>query len=275
MASFDSFGDKPQTPNMAHVWLADYSLSAPQLRAEITTPVKDQTPAKEQTPPEEEVQANDDKSHTFDPCKTVAQAFSFAPGSEPHAMERVQDVDPVLYDRIKNKVKDPRYIGQTGDITESTHDKKGHINGCTFIQNTPYWLDHDAAQSFIDLNKALASKHKQIEVDHLNGAGRTLGQEEGIAWRNTGLHAKPGKSNHGFGRAIDIQDHEGESTQPSADKDVREALHANGFRQGDSYGPLKNDLHHWSYTGPGRATEGHQPPAKHVYHGHHSSHQKK
>jgi hypothetical protein len=145
----------------------------------------------------------------------------------------------------------------------STHDSKGHINGCTFIQQTPYWLAGDAAKSYLDVNAALDPKHKKIEVDRLNGAGRTLGQEEGIAWRNTGVHAKPGKSNHGFGRAIDLQDDDDAKVQPSDDPDIRAALHANGYRQGDSHGPLKNDLHHWSYAGPGRATEGHEIKAKH------------
>jgi hypothetical protein len=190
------------------------------------------------------------------------------PEDEPKPMDRVKDFDPQLYSRIKNKVKDPRYIGQTGDITESTHDKKGQVNGCTFIQNTPYWLAADAAKSYLDVNAALAPKHKAIEVDRLNGAGRTLGQEEAIAWRNTGVHAKPGKSNHGFGRAIDLQDNPDGQVQPSDDQVIREALHANGYRQGDSHGPLKNDLHHWSYAGPGRATEGHIVLPKH-YRKHH------
>ena len=220
----------------------------------------------------EEQASQDDKSHVVDPCKKIVVAPNLTPGIDAKPMERVQDRDPELYKEIKGKVKDPRYIGQNGDITVSTHDKKGHINGCTFVQNTPYWLDYNAAKSYLDVNKALAPKHKEITVDHLNGAGRTLGQEEGIAWRNTGLHAKPGKSNHGFGRAIDIQDQDGAKSQPSDDKEVREALHANGFRQGDSHGPLKNDLHHWSYTGPGRASEGHPIAPRHSSHGHGHGH---
>jgi hypothetical protein len=221
----------------------------------------------------EPVSDQHDLKHTVDPCKKSV-TMSFLPGAAPKALDSVKNFDPLLYSRIKDKVKDPRYIGQTGDITESTHDKKGHINGCTFIQNTPYWLAADAAKSYLGVNAALDPKHKKIEVDHLNGAGRTLGQEEAIAWRNTGLHAKPGRSNHGFGRAIDLQDSIDAKVQPSDDPDIREALHANGYRQGDSHGPLKNDLHHWSYTGPGRATEGHSIDSALSIHSIHSKRRK-
>jgi hypothetical protein len=95
-----------------------------------------------------------DLYRTVDPCNKVVPTH-LAPEDEPKPLDRVQDRDPVLYNKIKKKVKDPRYIGQTGDITESTHDKKGQVNGCTFIQNTPYWLAGDAAKSYLDTNAAL------------------------------------------------------------------------------------------------------------------------
>ncbi len=293
-AGHDSSQDKAERTASDVSWRNQYSLASPDLRqalavispatetnvtdARLTAAPTTEAPATEEPTTEASTTVADstaikrianvkpgatisgeelhDLNRTADPCnKTIA--MHFLPRDEPKALERVQDKDPQLYNRIKNKVKDPRYIGQTGDITESTHDKKGQVNGCTFIQNAPYWLAADAAKSYLDVNSQLNAKHKEIEVDHLNGAGRTLGQEEAIAWRNTGVHAKPGQSNHGFGKAIDLQDHDGGGVQPSDDKDIREALHANGYRQGDSHGPLKNDLHHWSYAGPGRATEGH------------------
>ncbi|MBS1997563.1 MAG: hypothetical protein JSS86_14680 [Cyanobacteria bacterium SZAS LIN-2] len=236
-----------ETPIAEQDWRRAYSLSSPEMRSQLSR-----------------VSENGDlHDHGLiaDPCKKTV-ASSFAAGSEPQPMEKVKDRDPVLYAQIKGKVKDPTYIGQTGDVTVSTHDRRGRTNGCVLIQNEPYWLSGDAAKSYLDLNKSLAPLHKEISVDRLNGAGRTLGQEEAIAWRNSGVHAKPGKSNHGYGRAIDIAYGPDGQAQPYDDKDVREALHANGYRQGDSHGPLKNDLHHWSYTGPGRATEGH--PSAHV-----------
>jgi hypothetical protein len=208
-----------------------------------------------------------DLNKTVDPCSKKI-TIEMLPQYMPKAMDRVQDKDPALYARIKDKVKDPRYIGQVGDITEATHDKKGRVNGCVFIQNTPYWESGPAAQSILDGNADLAPKGKAIEADTLNAAGRTLGQEEAIAWRNTGVHAKPGKSNHGFGRAIDLKTRPDGELQPWKDPEIREAMHAHGWRQGDSHGPIKNDLHHWSWAGPGRATEGHEdrPPKRHRRH---------
>jgi len=243
-------GDSNNRNNGDSDWQAAYSLSSPEFRRQLALATN--------------TTELHDHNLTADPCKKTATSH-FIAGNEPQAMEKVKDRDPALYNQIKGKVKDPTYIGQTGDVTVSTHDKKGRVNGCVFVQNEPYWLAGDAAKSYIDLNKSLAPKHKEIEVDRLNGAGRTLGQEEAIAWRNSGVHAKPGKSNHGFGKAVDIAygpDGPASSNQPYDDPEVREALHANGYRQGDSHGPLRNDLHHWSYTGPGRASEGHPSPPK-------------
>jgi hypothetical protein len=211
----------------------------------------------------------ENQTKTIDPCtKLVIDALP-PPADRPKALESVKDRDPELFKQIQAKVTDPRYTGELGNITVSTHDKKGRINGCEFIQNVPYWESGPAVQSLVDVNLELAKRGKKLEADPLNGAGRTLGQEEAIVWRNSGLHAKVGKSNHGFGKAIDFKlDPDPEAKeQPWDDPFVNETLHAHGWRQGDTWGPLKNDLHHWSFVGPGPAKDG-PPPSKHR-HGHH------
>ncbi|MBI2810711.1 MAG: hypothetical protein HYX67_07790 [Candidatus Melainabacteria bacterium] len=121
------------------------------------------------------------------------------------------------------------------------------------------------AQSLVDVNNELAKRGQKLEADPLNGAGRTLAQEESIVWRNSGLHAKVGKSNHGFGNAEDFKEDQilDAKQQLWDDPFVNATLHAHGWRQGDTWGPLKNDLHHWSFVGPGPAVDG-PPPSKHV-----------
>lgn len=206
---------------------------------------------------------------TIDPCTKLEVDVIPPPAHRPNALESVKDRDPALYRQIQAKVTDPRYTGELGNITVSTHDNKGRVNGCTFIQNVPYWESGPAAQALVDVNLELAKKGKRLEADSLNGAGRTLAQEEAIAWRNSGLHAKVGKSNHGFGRAIDFKDNPDPNVKEQTYDDpfVNETLHSHGWRQGDTWGPLKNDLHHWSFVGPGPAKDG-PPPERQLKHGH-------
>lgn len=194
----------------------------------------------------------------LDPCTKLLVDIIPPPKDTPKALDSVKDRDPELYNQIQAKVSDPRYIGELGNVTVSTHDKDGNINGCVFIQNVPYWESGPAAQALIDVNKELAKVGKKLETDPLNGAGRTLAQEEAIAWRNSGVHAKVGKSNHGFGNAIDFKDDPDPKVKVQIYDDpfVNATLHAHGWRQGDSRGPIKNDFHHWSFVGPGPAKDG-------------------
>jgi hypothetical protein len=180
----------------------------------------------------------------------------------PKPLELVKDMNPALYDAIKNKVKNPTYIGEVGDITVPTYDKKGKQIGCTVIKNTPYWLSDDAAHSYLKAKEELAQKHIDLSIDSTNGAGRTLEQEKGIDIRNPGRHAPINHSLHGSGNAADLTELPEGQKQLSDIPEVRKRLHENGFRQGDDSGPIGDDLHHWSYTGPGPATEGH-PPVHH------------
>ncbi|CAN5136779.1 hypothetical protein BH10CYA1_BH10CYA1_58240 [soil metagenome] len=218
----------------------------------------------------------EDKTKIIDPCTQQVIDVMPAPADRPNALDLVKDRDPELFNQIQAKVTDPRYTGELGNITVSTHDKKGDVNGCVFVQNVPYWQSGPAAQSLVDVNRELATRGKILEADPLNGAGRTLAQEEAIVWRNSGLHAKVGKSNHGFGKAEDFKPDPDPNarTQPWDDPFVNATLHAHGWRQGDTWGPLKNDLHHWSFVGPGPATDG-PPPSKplqsHHRHHHHRS----
>lgn len=193
-----------------------------------------------------------------DPCTKLLVDAIPPPVHIPKPLDSVKNFDPALYEQIKTKVVDPLYIGELGNITTSTHDKHGNVNGCVFIQNVPYWESAAAARAFVKVNKVLAKKGLKLHADPLNGAGRTLGQEESIAWRNSGIHAKVGKSNHGFGIAIDFKDDPDPNakTQIYDDPFVNATLHAHGWRQGDSRGPIKNDSHHWSFVGPNPAVDG-------------------
>ena len=202
----------------------------------------------------------ENQTTTIDPCTKLVIDTIPPPADRPRAMDSVKDRDPELFKQIQAKVTDPRYTGELGNITVSTHDKQGRINGCVFMQNVPYWESGPAAQSLVDVNLELAKRGKKLDADPLNGAGRTFAQEEAIVWRNSGLHAKVGKSNHGFGKAVDFKSDPDPDAkqQPWEDPFVSATLHSRGWRQGDTWGPLKNDLHHWSYVGPGPATDG--PP---------------
>ncbi|HEY9731971.1 MAG TPA: hypothetical protein V6C89_08665 [Drouetiella sp.] len=202
--------------------------------------------------------ASADPGKIIDPCTKQLVDIIPQPSHQPRALDSVKNHDRALYEKIKTKVIDPLYIGESGNITVSTHDKNGNVNGCTFIQNVPYWESGAAARAFVKVNKILAKKGKVLHADPLNGAGRTLAQEESIAWRASGIHAKVGKSNHGFGIAIDFNDDPDPNakTQIYDDPFVNATLHAHGWRQGDSRGPIKNDLHHWSFVGPAPAKDG-------------------
>ncbi len=211
----------------------------------------------------------ENQSTTVDPCTKLVVDIIPPPADRPRALDSVKDRDPELFKQIEAKVTDPRYTGELGNTTVSTHDKTGRVNGCVFIQNVPYWESGLAAQSLVDVNLELAKRGKRLEADPLNGAGRTLAQEEAIVWRNSGVHAKVGKSNHGFGNAVDFKpDPDPDAKQqPWDDPFVNATLHGHGWRQGDTWGPLKNDLHHWSFVGPGPATDG--PPPRRLTQGHH------
>jgi hypothetical protein len=209
-------------------------------------------------------EAMEDTKKTVDPCtKQILNALP-VPENVPKALDSVKDRDPELFKQIQAKVTDPRYTGELGNITVSTHDAKGRVNGCVFEQNVPYWESGPAVQALVDVKNELAKKGITLEADPLNGAGRTLGQEEAIVWRNSGVHAQVGKSNHGYGKAEDFKpDPDPDAKrQPWEDPFVNATLHAHGWRQGDSYGPLKNDLHHWSFVGMGPVQDGHPPPHK-------------
>ena len=256
-----------RTLNSAQMSLTAYSLSSPEFREAIKQLPPGVTPEVPVAPAE----AMEDTKKTMDPCTEKIVNAIPAPKDMPKALDSVKDRDPELYKQIQAKVTDPRYTGELGNITVSTHDTKGRVNGCVFEQNVPYWESGPAAKALFDVNNILATKGKKLEADPLNGAGRTLSQEEAIVWRNSGVHAKVGKSNHGFGKAEDFKpDSNPEAKkQPWEDRFVNATLHAHGWRQGDSWGPLKNDLHHWSFVGPGPATDGHAPPRKHSKAKHH------
>jgi hypothetical protein len=188
-----------------------------------------------------------------------------SPADAPKALELVKDKNSALYDAIKNKVNDPTYIGETGDITVPAYDKSGKQVGCIVIKDTPYWLSGNAARSYLTAKDELSKQKIDLTLDPLNGAGRTLEQEKGINIRNPGRHAAVGTSLHGFGNAGDLKEMPDGQTQLSDIPEVRKQLHQNGFRQGDGSGPIGDDLHHWSYAGPGPVTEGHHP-AHHKQH---------
>lgn len=270
----------PDGQRVDQATFAAYSYSSPEFRHSLRHLSQNSTLATQQ-----ETQTVADKSATsamptataeqthdptkiFDPCAKVEVDIIPPPANRPMALDSVKDRDPELYNQIQAKVTDPRYTGELGNITVSTHDKKGRVNGCEFIQNVPYWESGPAAQALVDVNLELAKRGQRLEADPLNGAGRTLAQEEAIVYRNSGLHAKVGKSNHGFGRAIDFKDDPDPNAtkQPYDDPFVNATLHAHGWRQGDTWGPLKNDLHHWSFVGPGPAQDG--PPPQIRKHGH-------
>ncbi len=151
-------------------------------------------------------------------------------GGPPKMLDRV--TDPA----ILKQVPDALYIGQEGTVT-STSNRKG--------ETKPYWLSGDAARALADANKILEPLGKKVVLESKNSAGRTIDTQTEIYQRSKGgttfAAGAPTKSNHVRGRAMDIANHE--------DKDVRRALLAVGFKQGDSRGTIAGDEHHWSFPG--------------------------
>jgi len=157
-------------------------------------------------------------------------------------------LEPVRDPSILARVPDAMYIGQRGTVT-STRNRGG--------ESQEYWLSGSAAQAFARAQEMLAAKGKQIIVSDKNGAGRTVDTQTEIYTRSRngrGFAAgRPTESNHTRGNAMDVSNWQ--------DPDVKKALLANGWRQGDSRGPIKNDLHHFSYAGP-QAQDAPGPPRR-------------
>lgn len=145
-------------------------------------------------------------------------------------------LDPVRDPAILSRVPDALYIGQRGKVT-STRNRAG--------ETQDYWLSGNAARAFAKANEILAPKGKQIIVEDKNGAGRTVDTQTEIYNRSNGGRSfkagAPTSSNHTRGNAMDVANHN--------DPDVKRALLAAGWRQGDSRGPIANDLHHYSFPG--------------------------
>lgn len=147
-----------------------------------------------------------------------------------------QILEQVRDPAILARVPDALYIGQRGLVT-SMNNRQGEVQD--------YWLSGPAARAFAKAQEMLASKGKQMIVSDKNGAGRTVDTQSEIYSRSRGgrgfAAGKPTMSNHTRGNAMDVSNWN--------DPDVKVALRAVGFRQGDSKGPIKNDLHHWSFAG--------------------------
>ncbi len=151
-------------------------------------------------------------------------------------------LDPVQDRNILSHVPDALYIGQKGTIT-STRNRGG--------ETQEYWLSGDAARAFAKAQEILAAKGKQIIVSGKNGAGRTVDTQTEIYNRSRGgtsfAAGRPTSSNHTRGNAMDVSNY--------TDPDVKRALLAVGWRQGDSRGPIANDLHHFSFAGTPQSQE--------------------
>ncbi len=145
-------------------------------------------------------------------------------------------LEPVRDPSVLSRVPDALYIGQKGTVT-SMRNRGG--------EQQEYWLAGDAARAFAKAQEILATKGKQIVVSDKNGAGRTVDTQTEIYNRSNGgrgfAAGKPTSSNHTVGRAMDVSNY--------TDPDVKRALLAVGWRQGDSRGPIANDLHHFSFAG--------------------------
>lgn len=143
-------------------------------------------------------------------------------------------LEPVRDQAVLSRVPDALYVGQKGLVT-SMSNRRG--------EQQDYWLAGEAARAFARAQEMLAAKGKSIQISGKNGAGRTVDTQTEIYSRSRGgttfVAGKPTSSNHTFGRALDISNWR--------DPDVQNALKAVGWRHGDSRGPIKNDLHHWSF----------------------------
>ncbi len=157
-------------------------------------------------------------------------------------------LEPVRDQAVLARVPDALYIGQKGTVT-STRNRGG--------ETQEYWLAGDAARAFAKAQEILAAKGKQIIVSDKNGAGRTVDTQTEIYHRSQGgrgfAAGKPTSSNHTIGRAMDVSNWK--------DPDVKRALLAVGWRQGDSRGPIANDLHHFSFAG---SPQQDGPPRRHA-----------
>lgn len=160
----------------------------------------------------------------------LATPLDFGTGTSKRLLE------PVTDRAVLARVPDALYIGQKGTVT-STRNRAG--------ETQEYWLSGDAAKAFARAQEMLAAKGKQIIVSDKNGAGRTVDTQTEIYTRSRngrGFAAgRPTESNHTRGNAMDVSNWQ--------DPDVKRALLNNGWRQGDSKGPIKGDLHHFSFTG--------------------------
>lgn len=158
-------------------------------------------------------------------------------------------LEPVRDQNILARVPDALYIGQKGLVT-STRNRSG--------ETQDYWLSGSAAQAFARAQEQLAAKGKSIIVSDKNGAGRTVDTQTEIRSRSRNgrdfAAGKPTLSNHTRGNAMDVSNWQ--------DPDVKRALLANGWRQGDSKGPIKGDLHHFSFAGV-RQQDAPDPPQRH------------
>lgn len=143
-------------------------------------------------------------------------------------------LEPVRDQAVLSRVPDAVYVGQRGLVT-SMNNRRG--------EQQDYWLGGDAGRAFARAQEMLAAKGKSIQISDKNGAGRTVDTQTEIYSRSKGgrtfVAGAPTSSNHTFGRALDISNWR--------DPDVQQALKATGWRHGDSKGPIKNDLHHWSF----------------------------
>lgn len=165
-------------------------------------------------------------------------------------------LEPVQDQAVLSRVPDALYIGQRGTVT-SMRNRGG--------ESQEYWLSGNAAKAFARAQEMLAEKGKQIIVSDKNGAGRTVDTQTEIYTRSRngrGFAAgRPTESNHTRGNAMDVSNWQ--------DPDVKRALLANGWRQGDSRGPIKGDLHHFSFAGT-RSQDAPEPtrPTRRHHHRH-------
>ncbi|MGH9550649.1 MAG: hypothetical protein ACRD3W_14815, partial [Terriglobales bacterium] len=138
--------------------------------------------------------------------------------------------------RVLAQVPDALYIGQQGTVT-STANPGG--------ERQDYWLSGRAARALAKAQELVDPYGIKIRISDKNGAGRLIDTQREIYNRSHGgrtfAAGAPTASNHTRGNALDIENW----NEPH----VLRALRAAGFRQGDSRGPIANDLHHFSYPG--------------------------
>lgn len=154
-------------------------------------------------------------------------------------------LEPVTDPKITKQVPGAMYIGVRGSIRAMENHKPVIQDGQRL------WLSPEAARGLQKAQDILDAqgKGKEIQLTNLNAAGRLHDAQLAIQLAQPNQpHARPGRSNHEVGKALDIANY--------GDKDVMAALRKAGFRQGDSHGPIKNDLVHFSYHGGDGGTTG-------------------